>query len=79
MDKFEEIKNKYEYYMGGVGVYIDINYLMTEIERLKEEKEWLLHNFADVLCQALRIRNDKAIEEKGKIILNDMQQALKEK
>lgn len=50
-----------------------------ENERLRKENEWLLQNLASVHCQALRLYNDKAREERKKLIIKEMQQALKKR
>jgi len=66
----------------GIDLYWSANegeYLTVEIKRLKKEKEWLLYHFAEMLCQALRIADDEAIEDKKRVITKDMQGALKGK
>lgn len=78
MDRLEDIKHRYTCHYVGIfdaqKVDDDIQFLLSENERLKKEKEWLLHKYA--LTQSTSIWHTTTSDED--VIIEEMQQALKE-
>ena len=73
MDRLEKIK------MHGYELPEDTVWAISEIERLKKEKEWLLNECAMQYVFEGKMKATATMEEAKRWLVNNMQQALKER